>query len=76
MRLTKAEKIKTIAEKTRAIAKNLFLLIRPDGIGRSGWATESMSASVISFQINAAKNPAYNVITMKRTTLVASMVYD
>ena len=60
------------AKKNKAIAKNLFLLILPEGIGLSGWATESISASVISFQISAAKNPAYKVIIVKIITLIIS----
>jgi hypothetical protein len=55
--LTRKAKINVIAENTSAIAKNLLELIRPDGIGRSGCAILSISASVISFHMSAAKNP-------------------
>ena len=59
-KLTKNEKRKVKNEKNNAIWKNFFELILREGIGLSGWAIVSMSASVISFQIKAAKYPEYN----------------
>jgi hypothetical protein len=71
--LIKNAKINVIAEKMRAIPKNFFELILPDGIGRSGCATLSMLTSVISFHISAAKKPEYRVNIDKRMILKISI---
>jgi hypothetical protein len=44
-------------EKRSAIAKNLLELINPLGIARVGCTKTSISLSVMSFQMRAAKNP-------------------
>jgi hypothetical protein len=54
------------------MGKFFFKLILSDGIGRLGYAMESISASVISFQISVAKKPEYNVKIVKMTIFIIS----
>ena len=71
--LVRTAKRKVSAEKTRAIAKNFFELMRPLGIALVGWTTISMSLSVMSFQISAAKKPEYKVAMVKKIGLIISI---